>query len=219
MTYYQHSYVRDTSLRRKMIVEGLGHLTVAPDHVIIRIGVSTEQLNVSDAQAENSLLSKQLLEALKELEIKDHDIETVVYTIQPIYEYVDGNSILKGYQVQHIYEVTVRDLQKISTVYGIAVSSGANLSGDIRFDVSNLDAYYQQALQLAMKNATEKALKLGNEMGVTILHPPLNVKEESLETLPRGMVSFADAVSLQGNPPIQNQQIEIKAKLSVVFLY
>ncbi|GAA3322458.1 hypothetical protein GCM10020331_042430 [Ectobacillus funiculus] len=43
---------------------------------------------------------------------KKKDIQTLSYTITPEYDYKDGVSSLRGYRVEHLYEVTVLNVQK-----------------------------------------------------------------------------------------------------------
>ena len=219
--YNNNSYSRTSrQVQGKMIIEGNGRITVMPDQAIMNIGVMTENNNVEIAQNENSKISNQVIESIKQLGISTNDIQTLSYTIQPIYDYVEGQSIFKGYQVQHVLEVTVRDLQKAGEVYDAAVSAGANMAGSLRFEVSNKEGYYQEALQLAMKNATEKAMKLGQQIGVTIHVPPTKITEEPVAFAPKELsISFATDTSLQASPPIQKREIEIEAKLSAVFQY
>ena len=57
--------------------------------------------------------SKQLLDALKQLGIADKDIETISYTITPQYEYVNDKALPQGYRVEHLYEITVLNVQKL----------------------------------------------------------------------------------------------------------
>ena len=77
---------------------------------------------------------------------------------------MDGRSILKGYEVEHQLEVTIKDLSKVGTVYDVAIKSGANRSGGVQFSVTNPDAYYREALKRAAHNAREKAEGLAQQL-------------------------------------------------------
>ncbi|QGQ46081.1 SIMPL domain-containing protein [Metabacillus sediminilitoris] len=221
--YYLHTNTRVTNtnhVRGKMIVEGTGKLNVMPDQAVITIGVMTEDKNVEAAQQENSELANKVIASLHTNGILARDIQTVSYTIQPVYEYSDGKSVLIGYQIQHMLEVTVRDFEKVGIIYASAVSSGANIAESLRFEVSNNELYYQQALQLAMKNATEKAMKLGQQIGVTTHNVPIKVTETPKSISPREYAfSLAAESSTQQPPPIQRRSIEIIATISAVFQY
>ncbi|KKI90609.1 hypothetical protein WQ54_20120 [Bacillus sp. SA1-12] len=203
-----------------MSVDGAGRLTVIPDQAIINIGVMTENKDVEAAQNENSKRSKQVIEALKKIGVSDDDIQTLSYTIQPIYDFVEGKSILRGYQIQHVFELTVRDIEDAGVIYKTAVSAGANMAGSLRFEVTNEETYYQKALQLAMKNATEKAVKLGEQLGVTVKQPPVKVTEVPSAISPKELsLSAAPESSFQAAPPIQRREIEIEARVSTEFQY
>ena len=146
--------------------------------------------------------------------------QTLSYTIQPIYDFVEGQSIFRAYQIKHILEVTVHDLNKVATVYEASVAAGANVSGGVRFEVSNVAVYYQEALQLAMNDATDKALKLGQQIGVKIMLPPAKITEEPTSISPREVaLSYSTDIPLQAAPPIQRSALEIQAKITAIFHY
>ena len=124
--------------------------------------------------------SKQLLDALKQLGIADKDIETISYTITPQYEYVNDKALLQGYRVEHLYEITVLNVQKAGEVYDIAVSNGANVAKGLRFRVSHPNKYYEQALIQALHQAVEKARAIASTYNLNINPVP----SHSLKNLP-----------------------------------
>lgn len=203
-----------------LTVEGKGQVSAAPDEAIIRIGFVTENEDVEKAQAENTTLAQKGLAALKAVGIQEEDIQTVSYIVQPIYEFKEGTSLLKGYKVQHIFEVTIRDLKDVGAVYETVIAAGANIAENIQFVVSNREIYYQQALQLAMKNATEKAVKLGQQIGVKINNIPTKVTENSTSVSPREYAfSLSSESALQAAPPIERSKLEIDASVTALFKY
>lgn len=228
MSYYTPHYfqspvsmTRMTSTERgRLTVEGTGKITVSPDQAIIQIGIVTESKDAESAQSQNALISDNVLSSLNKINISSDDINTISYTIQPVYEFTEGASILTGYRVQHILEITIKNLDKLGSVFKVAVGAGANIAENIRFDVSTRDNLYQEALQEAMKNATEKAIKLGEQIGVTINNIPIKVTEISGTFSPRpfSMALSTESIS-QGAPPIQSNKIEIEAKVSAMFQY
>ena len=228
MTYYTTPYfqspvsiTRATSTEHgRMIVEGNGKITAKPDQAIIQIGIVTESKQADTAQSQNAIISNNVLTALSKIGISSEDITTISYTIQPVYEFTEGSSVLTGYRVQHILDITIKDLMNLGSVLEATIAAGANIAENIRFDVSNREIQYQEALQQAMKNATEKAIQLGEQIGVNINTIPVKVTEAAGPPLPR-QVSFALAAdSASGvTPPIQSNKIEIEATLSAVFTY
>ncbi|MFV2049475.1 SIMPL domain-containing protein [Metabacillus litoralis] len=209
-----------TTQQRTLILEGRGKVIAPPDQAIITIGFVTENKDAKKAQAQNAVLTNQGLTALKEINIQQEDIQTVSYIIQPIYEFTEGSSILKGYKVQHTSEITVKDLNQVGAVYQAVVAAGANIAENIEFVVSNKDFYYQQALQLAIKNATEKASSIGQLLGVSMNSVPIKVTENSTVISPRDYtLSFSAEATLQAAPPIQRSKLEIEAIVTAVFPY
>ncbi|PGT91602.1 MULTISPECIES: SIMPL domain-containing protein [Bacillaceae] len=209
-----------TPQQRTVTVEGRGKVNAVPDQAIITIGFVTENEDVNKAQAQNARITTQGLAALKEINIQQEDIQTVSYIIQPIYEFTEGSSILKGYKVQHTFEITVKDLNQVGKVYEAVVAAGANIADNIEFVVSNKDLYYQQALQLAIKNATEKASSIGQQLGVSMNTVPIKVTENSTAISPRDYtLSFSAEATLQAAPPIQRSKLEIEAIVTVVYPY
>ena len=177
--YYSHTHqpYRINNSTFTMTIEGKGQITVKPDQAKLTIGVVTENPQVQIAQQENAMISKRVIEALKQIGIEENAIKTSIYSVQPRYDYVDGRSILKGYEVEHQLEVTVKDLSKVGTVYDVAIKNGANRSGGVQFSVTNPDAYYREALKRAVHNAREKAEGLAQTIGATLTTIPIKIVE------------------------------------------
>ena len=198
-------------------VQGEGIIRAKPNVVVLTIGIRTDNKNVKQAQEENAIQSRQLLDALKQLGIADKDIETISYTITPQYEYVNDKALLQGYRVEHLYEITVLNVQKAGEVYDIAVTNGANVAKGLRFRVSHPTKYYQQALLQAVQHAVEKARTIASTYNLNINPVPLSLTEESAQ-LPREVMSYA-TLHAQAAPPIQSGELEIVSSIRAVFTY
>jgi len=204
-----------------MTVEGKGQITVKPDQAKLTIGVVTENPQVQIAQQENAMISKRVIKALKQIGIEENAIKTSIYSVQPRYDYVDGKSILKGYEVEHQLEVTVKDLSKVGTVYDVAIKNGANRSGGVQFSVTNPDAYYREALKRAVHNAREKAEGLAQTIGATLTTIPIKIVElvHQQERVYPAFSTHVAAATTQEVPPIQTGEFTIIARLKVVYAY
>ena len=85
MNPYLHNVrTANTGKEATITVQGEGVVKAKPNVVILTIGIRTDHKNVKQAQEENAVQSKQLLDALKQLGIADKDIETISYTITSI---------------------------------------------------------------------------------------------------------------------------------------
>lgn len=220
---YWNNVVRNRHRRqtKTMTIEGTGQVTVKPDQAKIQIGTATEHANVQQAQQENTRISQQIIEALKRFGIPEKDIKTTSYTIFPRYDYMEGKSTLRGYEVEHLLEITVKDLSQTGMIYDLAVINGANRSGAIHFIVSNLEIAYQEALAKAVTTAANKAAVLAETIGAT-LHPiPIKITERNLlqGPAPRPAPFQAAGVSTEAAPPIQEGQYTITAAVTAVYAY
>ncbi|MBA2870308.1 hypothetical protein HNQ85_000566 [Anoxybacillus calidus] len=216
----QHvSAYHHVSKQRTMTVTGQGTITVKPDTVTITLGIRTENKIVSQALSENAARANNMIQALKLIGIKDEEIDTASFSIYPKYEYKDGTSSLVGYEVEHIFDITVKDVSKAGNIYETAVANGANIARNIQFQLSNPDLYYEYALADAIRNAVEKAVILGRTLGIPVQTIPLKIKEE-IAALPQPIFAGKTMVlAEQSAPPIQTQDIVIKATVQAIFEY
>ncbi|MBW3495511.1 SIMPL domain-containing protein [Bacillus sp. FDAARGOS_1420] len=218
MNPYLHN-IRTTNTGKEatITVQGEGIIKAKPNVVILTLGIRTDSKNVKQAQEENAVQSKQLLDALKQLGIADKDIETISYTITPQYEYVNDKALLQGYRVEHLYEITVLNVQKAGEVYDIAVTNGANVAKGLRFRISHPNKYYEQALIQALQQAVDKARTIASTYNLNINPVPLSLVEESAQ-LPREIASYA-TLHTQAAPPIQSGELEIISSIRAIFTY
>ena len=165
-------------------VRGEGRMQVIPDMATITIGMLSEHPNLQTAQTENRKVSERVVQALLELGIERGNIQTEEYTIQNVYDFVDGKQVLRGYEVLHLITVKVKDIEKIGLLVDTAIQSGANQIFNIRFETEERKRYYRQALQKAVEDSREKALVLAKGAGMPIYPIPVRVVEITLDQTP-----------------------------------
>jgi uncharacterized protein YggE len=211
---------RNKPMAQTITVTGQGTVTAKPDTVIITLGVRTEHTNVQEALAENAKRANGVIRALKTIGVGEEDIDTASFSIYPKYNYSNGTATLTGYEVEHIFDITVKDTKKVGNIYDTAVTSGANIARHIQFRLANEQPYYQQALVLAVKNAKEKAIVIARTLGLPMHDIPLQIKEESVApSFPRAPYSATTLAETSTATPIQTQDIIIKATVQAVFSY
>lgn len=212
------NYDRQTKPNR-LTVTGEGTVTAAPDEAIITIGVINESPNLSAAQKENADKTAAVIQALMSLGIPQSDIQTYVYRIEPQYNYENGQQIFRGYRVEHQLQVTVKDISKTGQVIDQAVAAGANSVSSIQFSVSNPNAFYNQALTIAIRNAQEKAISMARALQVTLQPVPVIVQELSQPLPPRPIPFQAAMLAQSAETPIQPGENKIMATVKVEFTY
>ncbi|MDF2617197.1 MAG: hypothetical protein K0Q47_1853 [Sedimentibacter sp.] len=76
-----------------------------------------------------------------------------------------GRQIDRGYSVRNIIEIRTNNIEMAGSIIDSSVNAGANVVELITFDVSNREMYYQQALNMAVMNAVEKAKSISMNLG------------------------------------------------------
>ncbi len=154
-------------LARTIQVTGTAVVNVAPDRALIKLGVQTNGRSAKDAQARNAATISKITFELKLLGVEAKDIATDWYTLQPVYEDYEDLRI-NGYRIYNVIEVTVRDVKKTNDLIAAAFQAGANQVNDVEFYTSDLRKYRDQAREMAMTAATEKANDLAQAAGAGV---------------------------------------------------
>jgi uncharacterized protein len=203
----------------RLTVVGEGSVFANPDQAMITIGVITENQSLSAAQKENTVKTAAVINSLLSLGIPQNDIQTTTYRIEPQYNYENGHQIFKGYKVEHQLQVTIKDLSKTGQVIDQAVASGANFVSSIQFTVSDPDAFYNQALTLAIQNAQQKAIVMARTLQVTLNPVPTAVQELSQNVPPRPIPFQAMTLAQDSGVPIQPGENKITASVKIDYTY
>ncbi len=167
----------DCDSSRSIQVSGSAVVKVVPDLVTIQLGVTSNAATPQGVYDQNTAAMKKTAAAIRALGIAEKDISTDYYIIHPVYE--DYNALdIKGYRINNAIIVNLKDVSKVSQVLTAALSAGANEVVDVQFRAGQLRQYRDQARELAMKAAQEKASDLA---GAANAQPGcvLNIDENS----------------------------------------
>jgi uncharacterized protein YggE len=141
---------------RSIQVTGTAVVNVPPDRALIQLGVQSNGKTPKEVQAKNAATISAVVKALKRLGVEARDISTDHYVIEPIYEDYDS-LLIKGYRIHNIVGVTMRDVDRTSQAIAEAFEAGANQVVNVEFYTSELRKYRDQAREMAMQAAFEKA--------------------------------------------------------------
>jgi uncharacterized protein YggE len=89
------------SSNRTVQVSGAAVVNVAPDRVLIQIGVQSNGVTVGEVEAANTRAIQKVIQALRAQGVAEKDIATDWYIIEPLYEDYDSLYI-KGYRIHNI---------------------------------------------------------------------------------------------------------------------
>src|SRR3989344_3644438 len=172
---------------------GEGKIFAVPDIAMVSFSILTEAKTSKLAQDSNSEKSKKVVDFLKNQNIDEKDIKTSGYNVYPQYsyplptgrqadpvpmgtepamypapDYYPGNPKITGYQVNQSFTVKVRDLDKVSAVLDGLVTAGANQVNNLGFQIDDLEKVTDEARELAIKDAKEKASRLKKQIGIRL---------------------------------------------------
>lgn len=157
-------------------VGGTGTVSTSPDMGWFVASVTIQASTAAQAEEQNNNAMAKVISALTGAGIAEKDIQTVDYSLSPIYQDTKEPGkmpVLVGYSLRHTIRVTVNDLSAVGRMLDLAISNGVNDVGGIYFGLSTAKAQQTQveALDLAVKDADSKAKTIANSMGVTVVGP------------------------------------------------
>lgn len=204
---------------RFLTVTGIGSVKLEPNVATIKLGVETQDEELTTAQQTNAQTLDQVIESLIKIGIPEENIQTVDYFIFPQYDYIDGKQQFRGYEVTHLINVTIEDLEQTGEVIDTAVANGANRVSNISFTVQDPQSYYQEALASALKNANSKAQTIAQTMNLQIDMTPISIDEQlpPSQATPQTMVK-SEAFGATSTP-VQPGQLEISARVETKYQY
>lgn len=184
---------------RIISLTGHGEVRSVPDVVFVTSGVLSQGATAAEALAANTQAMTSIFAALKDAGIEDKDIQTSNFSVQPRYDFSNGQAPkLVGYDVTNNVTVKVKKVDNLGAMLDKLVQAGSNQINGVSFDVSKPEEAMDEARRLATADATRKAkvyaqamgIELGNVMQVsegTAAQPPM--------PMVRGAMMKADAAA------------------------
>jgi uncharacterized protein len=201
-------------------VNGQGTVTVTPNIATLNLGVSVQAAKVADAQAQAATGMAKVISALTANGVDQKDISTRSFNINQVtrYDNATQQSVVTGYQVSNIVNVTLRSIDKVGTIIDAVASAGGDLTriNSISFSVDNPSQYYSQARTLAMNNAKDKATQLASLAGVNLGRPVYIVENTQSPPVPYA-VSLPVAAQAAPTTPISPGQTDITLNVQVAY--
>ena len=200
----------------KLIVQGEGEVSAAPDMVTIVLGVETHNASAAGAAAENARLMNKTVNALLDAKIAKKDIQTSRYslTMAPQEEPKAASEMPKPPEFIATNQATVRlnDTSAVGKILDAAVAAGSNNIQEVTFDIRDPQPEKDQALALAIKDARRKA---------EVAAAAANVKLGKVLEITEGYGSVAPAarskVFANVATPIQPGELEVTSSVTVTY--
>jgi hypothetical protein len=141
----------------------------------------------------------------------------------PVYNYTNQRGQeLVGYEVTQNLTLKIRDLTKIGDIIAKTTEKGANQIGNISFTIDDEFALKNQARELAIEKAKEKAELIAKQSGMKL--GEVKSVYENQESTPTPYYTNAKMMDSAGgsgisvsSPEIQSGQNEIKVEVTLVY--
>ena len=200
----------------KLIVQGEGKASAAPDKATVVLGVQTRDASAAIAAAENARLMNETIVALLAAGIAESEIQTSGYSLgtesqdapvmagekQKAPEFVASNTVT----------VNLNNTTDVGRVLDTAVAAGSNSIQEVAFDLKDPQPQKDLALTLAIEDARRKAEIAAKAAGVK-LGRVLEISEGyGYVTAASKSANFAEFAT-----PIQPGRMEITASVTMTY--
>jgi uncharacterized protein YggE len=194
-------------------VVGTGSVTATPDTAEWSFGVQTSGETAEAALAENSRAMERVVAALRDAGVGRDDLRTEQVSVWP--RTGDDGIAIVGYDASNTVRVTIRDLDRAGAVVDAAVAAGANQVYGPSLTLSDANAQYREAVDLAFDDARARAEAIAAKAGVALGAPVAIVEGGGGMPIPyyRGAAAEAAVADVEVEPGTQ----DIGATLTVTF--
>lgn len=162
--------------RPRITVGGEAIVKVKPDRILITFGIESWDNDIAASKEKNNEILKRTIEALKESGIGENEMQTDQLSIEPRWQHQYQKEDFLGYFVRNTFVVTVSDAEKVEDVVTRALESGVNYIHGVDFQTTELKKHREQARELALKAAKEKAEKMAAVLDQQV-GPPILINE------------------------------------------
>lgn len=156
---------------RTVNVSARSEVIVDADEVLLGFNVSTKDKDVLTAKARNDVLTRSVIDNVKNLDIQKEYLRMEDFDVSPSH---DIHGAFNGYDVQRRFECRIHDFAQVEPLVAELVRIGVDRINRLKFQVKDQRVPHKEARRLAFEYAKEKAshwaelseLKLGKVISV-----------------------------------------------------
>jgi uncharacterized protein len=202
------------SANRTLTVTATSTVSVEPDLAILHIGFETQPTDAKSAYTEGARTSNAIIDAVKAAGIPASDIRSES-------QYLQRDYTPKSHKFKLTQQWTVRATpERAAEILDIAITAGANSSGQIDWTVKDEHALETQALDKAAARARENAAVLAKGMGVRLGALIYVSNQLSSPGFPRPMArGFAMAANAESAPPLAVEPNKVTREATVYAVF
>ncbi|MGA2058931.1 MAG: SIMPL domain-containing protein [Thermoguttaceae bacterium] len=163
---------------QSITVTGDAVVYAMPDKIVITLGIETWDRDIIAAKQKNSDILKKAVIAIKECGVAEKDIQTDYLSIEPRWKNNFERDEFIGYFVRNTFMVTLNDTKQIEELITKVLQAGVTNIHGVDFQTIEFKKYRQQARELALKAAKEKAAAMASVLDQSI-GAPSQINENS----------------------------------------
>lgn len=202
----------------KISVTGIGDVKIKPNMAKLSIAVVTKDVSSKKAIADNSDKMNLVFKSLKAFKIAEKDMQTSNFTVYKTHDnYSSNKKSVEKFEVRNTLNITIRNLAQLGDIIDGVTKAGVNNVNNLVFTHTDIDKFYNEALELAMADAKKKASTISKTFGKSV-SIPISVQE--VGQLHNNINYFrAESMSMKQATPVSEGEISINAKLNVEYSY
>lgn len=157
-------------------VSGEAVIKAEPDRILVTFGIETSDQDMMLAKSQNSVILEKAVASIQALGVARKEIQTEDLSISPVYKHEHTRENFIGYFVRNSFLVTLSDVSMVEDLVTEALRAGVTHILAIDFQTSEFKKYREQARELALRAAKEKAEKMTSALGQSV-GPAIQVSE------------------------------------------
>ena len=205
--------------RRTLSLTATGAVKTTPDKVDISTGVTSEAKTARAALDQNTEAMTNVVEALKAEGIDPKDIQTINFSVSPVYDQRPYDKpappVVVAYRVTNQVRISLHVTTKLGAILDKVVTLGSNQIDAIEFGVEEPESLKDEARKLALKNVTDNARLYAEAAGVG-LGSILSISEEESSYYPRA-VPAATRMEMAKDVPIEAGTAAVEVRVRVTW--
>lgn len=199
-------------------VVGQGEAFGTPDKATVQVGVEVFAPVVSEATSQNEQTIARIMAALSDLNIPSEDVQTTNYSLWAEQIYGDrGPEGIAGYRVTNQVNVTIRDINQVSSVLSAVIDAGANSIYGIQFSVADPAGLEEEARAAAVADARARAESLAGLANVQLGDVTVISEVVGQPVMPFGLGGGMAMADMAAAPSISPGQLSYSVQVQVTF--
>lgn len=196
-------------------VQGNGVVYMDADQATITIGVRETAEDVMAAQTAVNTKMAAIIDVLTEKGIEAKNLYTNMINIYPNYDYSESDNKIIGYTAYNSISALTTDIDQVGAYIDSAFAAGANTLDNVQFSASDTQLANDQALELAIKNAIDKANVLAKAAGMEVKFIKAIQEETNYNSMNTAYRADKFESSAAGSTQVLASQLQISASVSI----